>query len=467
MTTPPKDTLIIFSRFPRAGVTKTRLIPVLGAEGAAELQRRMTEHTLAGALTLVKRQPLKIEINYEGDDQQAMENWLGPQVSYRPQSDGDIGRRMQTAISGAFSENTARVVLIGSDIPGMSSDILERAFRALGESDLVIGPATDGGYYLIGMNKRILGVAQDVLFDGLEWSSHQVLVQTTARAASIGASIARLDALSDVDRPADLPVWLGRRRKHRLDPNDNKISVVIPTLNEADHIEKTLAAAQNHAPAEIIVIDGGSTDGTDQIALTRNAIVYQTPPGKAAQMNAGAALARNGILLFLHADTCLPSGYTDLIKEVVNQPGVAAGSFRLGIDAPGSKLRFIEMVANLRSRFLQLPYGDQALFITAETFGAVGGFPDQPIMEDFELIRRLRRRGKIALVPVMVCTSPRRWLNMGVLRTWLINQRIVSAYLAGVSPQRLAAWYGREKGKYTRQTAAGYPRPAGSHKCKT
>jgi hypothetical protein len=454
MTTPPEDTLIIFSRFPRAGVAKTRLIPVLGADGAAELQRQMTEHTLAGALRLCERQPLQIEINYEGDDQGAMENWLGPQVSYRPQSDGDIGNRMQAAISGAFAKEAARVVLIGSDIPGISTDILERAFRALGEHDLVIGPATDGGYYLIGMNKRSLGAARDVLFDGIEWSSHRVLAQTTDRAASIGASIKRLEALSDVDQPTDLPVWTGRRRQHGPGPKGKKISVVIPTLNEADHIEKTLAAALNHSPAEIIVIDGGSTDGTDQIALTRSAIVYQTPPGKAAQMNAGAALASNDILLFLHADTCLPKGYTDLIKAVVNQPGVSAGAFRLGIDSPGSRLRFIEMVANLRSRFLQLPYGDQALFMTAETFGAVGGFPVQPIMEDFELIRRLRRRGKIALAPGMVRTSPRRWHNMGVLRTWLINQRIVSAYLAGVSPHRLAAWYRREKGKHTRQTTA-------------
>lgn len=467
MTLPPKDTLIVFSRYPKAGATKTRLIPVLGAEGAAELQRRMTEHALAGALTLAERQPLKIEINYEGDDRSAMEAWLGTQVSYSPQPDGDIGRRMRKALTGAFAEGADRVVLVGSDIPGICADILEQAYKALQEKDLVIGPAADGGYYLIGMNKLILGAAQNVLFEGIEWGSHRVFAQTMGRASSIGATVTRLKALHDVDRPGDMPVWTGRRRQPGFNPNHNRISVLIPTLNEADHIKETLTAAQDHTQAEIIVIDGGSTDQTDQIALSKGATVYRTPAGKAGQMNAGAALARGDILLFLHADTRLPGGYADLIQKAVAQPGVAAGAFRLGIDAPGSRIRFVEMVANLRSRFLQLPYGDQALFMTAETFGAIGGFPNQPIMEDFELIRRLRRRGKIALAPAAVWTSPRRWLNIGVLRTWLINQMIVSTYLAGISPQRLANWYRREKGKRIRQKSSVKPHPTGSHSRKT
>jgi hypothetical protein len=160
------------------------------------------------------------------------------------------------------------------------------------------------------------------------------------------------------------------------------------------------------------------------------------------------------VLLFLHADTRPPPNFGSHVRETLARPGVSAGAFRLGIDAAGGRLRFIETVANIRSRFLGMPYGDQALFMTADMFGAIGGYPDQPIMEDFELVRRLQRRGGIAIAPAAVATSPRRWLNVGVLKTWLINQSIVTAYLAGVSPERLADWYRREKGRYAPMTSA-------------
>jgi rSAM/selenodomain-associated transferase 2 len=172
-------------------------------------------------------------------------------------------------------------------------------------------------------------------------------------------------------------------------------------------------------------------------------------------MNAGAALAIGDVLLFLHADTRPPQDFDIHVREVLARPGVSAGAFRLGIDAPGGRLRFIEAVANIRSRFLGMPYGDQALFMAAEVFAAIGGYPDQPIMEDFELVRRLQRRGGIAIAPKAVATSPRRWLNVGVSKTWLINQSIVVAYLIGISPVRLAEWYRREKGRHSPGVGTG------------
>ena len=223
----------------------------------------------------------------------------------------------------------------------------------------------------------------------------------------------------------------------------------MPALNEARNIGKTLAAVSGQPGIEILVMDGGSNDATAQIAAQYGATVYQTQPSKAGQMNAGAALALGDILLFLHADTILPRDFPNHVKQIIDRSEVSAGAFRLGIGAPGGRLRFIELVANFRSRFLRTPYGDQGIFTSAKTFGAIGGYPDQPIMEDFELIRRLQRRGKITIAPVAVSTSPRRWMNIGVLRTFLINQSIVIAYLAGVSPNRLAQWYRREKGRKT------------------
>jgi rSAM/selenodomain-associated transferase 2 len=171
-----------------------------------------------------------------------------------------------------------------------------------------------------------------------------------------------------------------------------------------------------------------------------------TEASKAAQMNAGAAASGGDVLLFLHADTHLPDNFDVKVLAAVNQDGFCAGAFSLGIDAQVRGLRFIERVANWRSRFFQMPYGDQALFVRRDLFNKIGGFPDFPIMEDFELIRRLRRKGKITILPESVLTSPRRYLNFGILKTWFLNQIIIAAYFMGIAPERLARWYRREKG---------------------
>jgi rSAM/selenodomain-associated transferase 2 len=196
----------------------------------------------------------------------------------------------------------------------------------------------------------------------------------------------------------------------------------------------------------VIVVDGGSRDKTVEIARSLGARVLTTSPSKATQMNAGAAEACGDVLLFLHADTRLPQNFEERILATVATNAFSAGAFSLGINADARSLRFIERVANWRSRFFQMPYGDQALFVSRDLFHQIGGFPDYPIMEDFELVRRLKRRGKIAILPESVRTSPRRWLNFGIFKTWLLNQIIIVAYYLGVSPQRLAQWYHREKG---------------------
>jgi len=222
------------------------------------------------------------------------------------------------------------------------------------------------------------------------------------------------------------------------------ISVIIPVLNEA----KTIATTLNHlyqaadkAAIEVIVVDGGSQDDTLDRLQGLEAAILIAQPGRAQQMNAGAAVATGNILLFLHADTHLPEGFPILVTRTLATVGAIAGAFTLRIDGDLPGLRWVERLANWRSHVLQMPYGDQAIFLRAEQFRAVGGFPEQPIMEDYELIRRLRRQGKIAIVPHPVLTSARRWQKLGVLRTTLTNQAIVAAYRLGISPQRLVQWY--------------------------
>ncbi|MDB9362309.1 TIGR04283 family arsenosugar biosynthesis glycosyltransferase [Nodularia spumigena CS-588/02] len=224
-----------------------------------------------------------------------------------------------------------------------------------------------------------------------------------------------------------------------------KISIIIPTFNEAANLENAIASTQPSTNVELIVVDGGSQDDTVSIAQSLGVKVISSPPGRAVQMNAGAMAARGDILLFLHADTRLPAGFDSMVRSALQQPQTIAGAFSLRIDADYWALRWVEKGVNWRSHFYQMPYGDQAIFLTTEIFQKIGNFPNLPIMEDFELIRRLKRTGKIAIIPVPVITSARRWLKKGVFQTTLLNQIVITAYFLGVSPERIRSWYRREK----------------------
>ncbi|ARV62980.1 glycosyltransferase [Nostocales cyanobacterium HT-58-2] len=220
----------------------------------------------------------------------------------------------------------------------------------------------------------------------------------------------------------------------------DKISIIIPVLNEVRNIQQAIASTQPSTNVEVIVVDGGSNDGTLELVESLGVKVISAPRGRAYQMNSGALAASSDILLFLHADTRLPAHFDVMVRTALQQNKVVAGAFALQIDAPLLSLRLVEWGVNWRSRFLQMPYGDQAIFLTKEIFYKIGKFPELPMMEDFELMRRLRRTGRIAIIPVPVLTSARRWLKNGVFKTTLTNQIIILAYLLGVSPKQILRW---------------------------
>jgi rSAM/selenodomain-associated transferase 2/rSAM/selenodomain-associated transferase 1 len=442
-----RNRLIVFTRFPEPGKTKTRLIPALGRQGAAELQRQMTEHVISTAVKTIQRTGLTLEVRHEGGNVGLMRSWLGRRFIYSTQGCGDIGRRMARAFEEAFQSETERAVIIGSDIPGISADIIRHAFEELKKRDLVLGPAKDGGYYLIGMKRAVSAEAIPRLFSDIKWGSRKVISQTLKAAKSLGLRFVLLEKLEDVDRLEDLHVWEKVKDSAAELTGAEQISIIIPTLNEAAIIAETLAYFKGLDQLEVIVVDGGSQDDTARLAAALGAKVIQTKPGKAIQMNAGASAASGEVLVFLHADTRMPKNFNRQILAALDQNGVVAGAFRLHIDPVAPGIRFIEQVANLRSRYFKIPYGDQALFMKKALFQKVGGFAEVPIMEDFILVRRLKRIGKIIILPQSVITSPRRWIHMGVLRTWLINQLIFIAYYLGISPDRLSRWYRREAGK--------------------
>ena len=366
-------------------------------------------------------------------------------ITGRPQS--DLGRRMGRAFEAAFQGSKGAAVIVGSDIPDISANIIQQAFEGLQKNDLVLGPARDGGYYLIGMKNTIPAETYPRLFNDINWGADKVLSQTLQTARESGLRFILLESLGDVDGPADLHIWQKVKKSSAKPSPVQKISIIIPALNEAATIVRTLSHLERVDNLEVIVVDGGSIDETAALAESRGAKLIHSNPGKAIQMNTGAAAAAGDILVFLHADTLLPESFSDQIVLALNQKGVAAGAFRLSIDSTAASIRFIECMANLRSRLLQLPYGDQALFMKKSLFGEIGGFPELLIMEDFILVRRLKCKGKIIIVPKAVTTSPRRWLHLGILKTWLINQLIIMAYYLGFPPERLTRIYRREAGK--------------------
>jgi rSAM/selenodomain-associated transferase 2 len=222
------------------------------------------------------------------------------------------------------------------------------------------------------------------------------------------------------------------------------LSVIIPCLNDGEALARTLERVTAAAGVdEVVVADGGSRDRSRETALAAGARVVVSRPGRGIQQNRGAEAARGDILFFLHADAIPPPGFPALVRETLADPEVAAGAFSLALDRPGRRAGIVCAGANLRARLLALPYGDQGLFFRRETFSRAGGFPEQEIMEDFELMRKVRRLGRVAVRPETVTASARRWEELGYLRTTLINQYMIVAYLLGARPASLSRRYRR------------------------
>ncbi len=220
------------------------------------------------------------------------------------------------------------------------------------------------------------------------------------------------------------------------------LSVVIPALNEAGRIEAAIESARAEG-VEILVADGGSTDGTPERAAQAGARVVSCARGRARQLATGVALASGEALLFLHADTHLPPGFDGSVRTALADPDVVGGAFGFQLDETSPGLRAIEWGVRLRIALLGLPYGDQALFVRRGALEAMGGIPQVPIMEDLDLVQALKRRGRFVLLDAAVVTSARRYTEAGVLATWYRNAVALVAWRLGFDRQRVASWYAR------------------------
>lgn len=220
-----------------------------------------------------------------------------------------------------------------------------------------------------------------------------------------------------------------------------RLSVIVPTLHEQETVPAAVRSAFAAGADEVVVADGGSRDGTRRAAAEAGAIVVSGPSGRGSQLNRGAAAASGDVLLFLHADNRLPATARAQVEKALGRSGVVHGAFRQRIEAPGLGYRWIEFGNARRVAWLGMPYGDQGLFVQRESFERVGGFPNDPLMEDVGIARRLRRFGRPALCEGPLTVSARRWREEGLLRRTLKNWLLVTAWSAGVSPKRLQRWY--------------------------
>lgn len=219
------------------------------------------------------------------------------------------------------------------------------------------------------------------------------------------------------------------------------ISIIIPVLNEAERIACAVRRACETNAAEVIVVDGGSVDGTAALAKSAGANVIESSPGRSKQQNAGARQARGDVLLFLHADCWLAPGALVQIDEALAEAQIQCGAFRQRIEAEGRRYRWLEQGNAWRVRRRGLPYGDQGIFVRRATFEAQGGFPEVRFLEDVMLMRQLRGQAWPALLPGPIYVSPRRWQKHGVVRQTVRNWLLLAAFRLGVHPDRLAAFY--------------------------
>ena len=221
------------------------------------------------------------------------------------------------------------------------------------------------------------------------------------------------------------------------------MSVIIPTLNEAQHIADTLRRVEDPSDQlEVIVTDGGSTDDTLRRIreTTPSATIVETPRGRARQMNAGAELATGSVLMFLHADTLLPQGALSSVRDALSDAMVAGGCFRITFDDTQSPWMRLWQ-ARMWMHWHRFAFGDRGLFVRRSVFDAVGGFPDQPIFEDLDIVRSIRQHGRFQFLDTAVVTSARRYQRNGAFRQQLRNVGLWLGWTAGMSPARLKRFY--------------------------
>lgn len=438
-----KEAVIVFTRIPIPGQTKTRMMPYLSPAECAGLHKCFLKDIAAECHK--SRKDIFVFYTPEGK-QQSLFPIFGLWAVYRPQQGDDLGSRMYQAIAEVLSAGYDSCVLFGTDIPEIKAGGLELAFGKLKKCDVVFGPAGDGGYYLVGMKQP-----RQEVFREQSYGHGSVLADTVAGLKECGMRIGYVKQLEDMDRPVDLQkLYLRLKSGKKLADSHTgrfllrhlKISVIIPIYNEEKtigSIQRQLADLKDHC--EVIFADGGSTDRT-MAKISPSFKVIKTPKGRAQQMNAGARESSGDILFFLHCDSRLPVDSLTQIRRVMMNYQV--GGFGIAFHSRNFFMMTNRIISNHRMKCRGIIFGDQGMFIDRKLFFDLGGFPDLPIMEDYQFSLNLRQKGiRIGMTGQRIYTSDRRYPRGTIpkLRVMWQMEMLRRMYRCGMPVERIARLY--------------------------
>ncbi len=429
-----RKALIIFMRYPEPGRVKTRLSAGIGAQEASRTYEKLARTTLGVASDFAERQEdVSLFLFYDPPEKstEMKERFPGP-WHFIPQRGEHLGVRMGNAIEQTMARGFSQVVLVGSDIAHPSSRDYSRAFSILERGLVPLGPAQDGGFYLIGLNRYC-----HAPFAPRTWGQGTVFRRTRQLLQSCGFLTEDLPTRTDVDREDDLESL----RDDFL--HKTQLSVVIPTVGDPAEIKRRITGMQKQLwPGDEIVI--ASAEGTFPCTKEEDlepVRCVKGPMGRGRQLNRGAGASRNNLLLFLHDDSLPPPQFPYLVRRTLQDEEVSLGCFSLEFTPSSPSLALIARWANVRSAFLKMPYGDQGLFCRRETFERVSGFRKPFIFEDVDFVRSCRSHGRLEVLNHPMLSSSRRYLKKGVLKASLHNHFMVFLYFLGVENRRLHQFY--------------------------
>ena len=438
-----KKAIIIFTRVPEAGKTKTRMMPYFSGKQCAKLHECFLKD--------IKRECEKVDADVfvfctpKGKEEK-LYPIFGKKTTYYFQSGETLGERMCNAMEAVFKKGYEASILIGTDIPEIKAQDLNQAFFKLQENDIVFGPSMDGGYYLIGMKKL-----QKAVFEQQSYGHGEVLRNTVQQLTKRKYKVGYTRQLYDMDTRKDLIGYRKRMRQDKSLKNTwtsrylmhiSKISVIIPTYNE----EKTIVELQERLlpyqnQCEIIFVDGGSTDRTLELIRPEFKVIH-SKKGRANQMNIGAQKSQGDILFFLHCDSELPTNFLQEIREVMQN--VQVGCFGIAFHSKNFFMFTCRVISNHRIKDRKVMFGDQGIFIERELFFEVGMFPTIPIMEDYQFSLNLKaQKEKLGITKHRIYTSDRRFPKGTLPKLkvmWKMN-RLRKMYRDGVDIEEISKMY--------------------------
>lgn len=439
-----KRAVILFTRVPIPGKTKTRMMPYLTETQCADLHTCFLKDIAVECGTC----EADIFVSYapENQGEEKLKTILGEQKGYFRQDGDDLGSRMYHAIEKVLDMGYEKCLLMGTDIPEVSVEALKRAYRVLEGQDVVFGRTTDGGYYLVGMKRPIPEV-----FGLKEYGHGKVLEETVQELRQKGISVGYTVTYSDMDTREDVEEYRQRMRKsERLKRSrtgrylaaNAKISVIIPLYNEEKTIDRMQAQLRPLLKrCEVIFVDGASTDRTLQ-KITSEFTVLHAPKGRARQMNCGALQSTGDILFFLHCDSELPEKPLEEIRSVMRD--YRAGCFGIAFHSWNFFMFTCRVISNHRIKDRKVMFGDQGIFLDRSLFFEAGMFREIPVLEDYQFSLTLKEMGvSLGMCKKRIYTSDRRFPRGTIAKLalmWRMN-RLRKMYRDGVAVEKIDSLY--------------------------